>query len=551
MAVQSEFGFKTIKTPFANMSWNPDVPSAALAPTEYNIGLNIETDVRSVKSVPGDEFILTANYATANEKPIFVTGGFRNLNQWWYIVCTLDNTNQGRWYGINISGTTNLTPGYDSLSNPLAALSNYSEIIPITASWNGTILFINDSINAPMYLIPTDTQLSVYGQAPDNYVWNYNPDWSTLTAGFMRVYSTPNVGAILIAGNLSADVISTGTVLDMPYTIRWSQAFGLDSGPQTWEPTLTNVANELEVPVRGAVLDGFSLNGNFYVCSYWDTVVFQPYSYQSTTAPVLGVRLFQQGRGLLNENCWASGDNVVFGVDARDVWIFNGSQYKSLGDQRIKDWFYQNLNPTYANKTFVINNTKKDQFEIYFADSTSTGWPNKMISYRYDIDVWNPPRDVTSASHAVEGPQYQSSPSPLFNDATRKVVYSSAVNGSQLIQKDVGTSFVNNTAITSNFRRDNISFGQKYSNQILVHRCLPEINGTGNVTIEVGGALSVGQTPQFKPALTFDIDQDNPWVQINQNNYRVNSFQIGHSSTTDQWQMSAANWQITIVEDSR
>ena len=94
-------------------------------------------------------------------------------------------------------------------------------------------------------------------------------------------------------------------------------------------------------------------------------------------------------------------------------------------------------------------------------------------------------------------------------------------------------------------------YGQKYSNQILLHRALPEITGTGNVDVTIGGALSVGQTPTFKPTVEFDIDGDSPWVQIDQNDFRVNSIKVEQSSTTDAWQMTAINWQITITEDAR
>ena len=79
--------FQTVKTPFTNMSWTPDVPAAALQPTEYNDGRNIETDVRSIKTVAGEEYILSA--VPAGERSIFVTGGFRNNNVWWYIVAVL------------------------------------------------------------------------------------------------------------------------------------------------------------------------------------------------------------------------------------------------------------------------------------------------------------------------------------------------------------------------------------------------------------------------------------------------------------------------------
>jgi hypothetical protein len=104
-------------------------------------------------------------------------------------------------------------------------------------------------------------------------------------------------------------------------------------------------------------VDGFPSGGNFFVCSYWDTVVFSPISYQGTYNPVLGIRPFTQGRGLLNANCWATADSEVYGVDARDIWVFDGSNFSSLGNQRIKNFFYSNLNPDYTDRVYIVKTT--------------------------------------------------------------------------------------------------------------------------------------------------------------------------------------------------
>lgn len=521
-----------VKTPFTNMTFSPDIPSAALGAQEYNAGYNVESDVRGIRVVNGDENILSQ----VPGNTIFVTAGFRTGTNYWFIVATVE----GYWYGIDDAGITDLTPA----SGPFA----YDEYTSITDSWNGETLFINDTINPPMYLLPTETEFRLYDAAPDNYVWNYNPDWSNLTAGFMRLYSSPNVGSLLIAGNLTADVISTGTTDNYPNTVRWSQNFGLNAGPTTWAPTLTNVANELEVPVRGPVIDGFPLNGNFYVCSYWDTVVFSPIAFQTTQAPVFGVKLANQGRGLLNENCWANADNTVYGVDARDIWVFDGGNFKSLGNQRVKDYFYSNLNPLYVEATYMVNNTSKNMVELYYADLDSTGQCNKMLGYRYDLDIWNSPRDISNGVHAVESPVWTGN---VANLATRTVVYAQGGEpNAQLVQKDIGTAFLGNTAIESQFRRDNINFGQPYSKKVQVHRVLPEVAGTGNLDVTVGGASSVGQTPTFKPTVEMEIDTDNPWCQIDQNDVRVVSIEFGSNTTTSSWNVTAANWQINIIEDS-
>lgn len=624
--------FTEAKTALTNMSFTPDIPSSALQPTEYNSGKNIETDTRGIRSVFGDQDILGNIPGVC----IFVTSGYRNNGEYWQIVAAIDNESEGRWYAIDDTGTvTNITPGYGADSN--AFLPGYYYEMPITDTWNGTVLFINDSLYAPMFITASGADSSEFhrysqygstiattatfgtgttatltfdlispkpyevgdqivvsgvvpigyngtytvtasttttvsylstatgvqttaGQIVPNYQWNYNPDWSAVRAGFMHMYCTPNVGSILIAGNLTADVISSGSTQTYPTTVQWSQAFGLNSGPLTWAPTITNVANQLEVPVRGPVVDGFPMGGNFYICSYWDTVVFSPINYQSSSAPVLGVRLLTQGRGLLNENCWANADTLVYGLDARDIWSFDGSNFKSIGNQRIKDYFYANLNPLYSARVFVQNNTAKNQIEFYYPDLESEGWCNKMISYRYDLDIFNAPRDVDNASHSTEAPRYNLG-LQIYNEATRGVVYSRGVDYGKLVQKDTGTSFLDSTPIVSEFRRDNISLGLKYSQQALLHRILPEvvnigtdslqIDGTGDITITIGGTDAVGKDPVFKEPVTMAINTDNPWTQINQNAFRVNSIVLSNSSTTDTWQCAAINWQFTPTQDAR
>lgn len=610
--------FNTVPTPFANMSFTPDIPAQALSANEYNGGKNLQTNIRGIESVYGDLEILSTIPGTV----IFVTANFRDNNVWWFIIATLE----GYWYGVNAAGTTSqvLNPGG-------VQFTNYTADISITESWNGTTLIINDSVNAPMFLpadatrftaysqngvavtttsisgtgaiatatfaaqtsvlYPVGSQVTIVNALPIGfngtktvltssttqitfastqtgsatqqaqitplYNWNYTPGWSKSYAGFMRLFCTPNIGSILVAGNITAD-LTNGTTEVYPTTVQWSQSFGLNGVPDTWAPTITNTANQLEVPVRGPVVDGFPCNGNFYVCSYWDTVVFSPINYTSTSAPVLGVKLLNQGRGLLNESCWANTDQQVYGLDARDIWVFDGSNFKSLGNQRVKDWFYGygdyvgqgQLNALYSNRVFVINNSAMNQIEIYYPDQTSTGFCNKMLSYRYDLDIFNPPRDITPASHATESPRWTGTTPNL---ATRSVVYTNASGtAKKLIQKDTGTTFINNTPIVAEFRKDNITFGVPYSNQVMTHRILPQVQGTGNVIITVGGALSVGSTPTFQTPVNMAIDTNNPWIQTAQNDYRVTSLKMSSDgTTTNTWNMTGISWQITVVEDSR
>ena len=638
---QINSSYQEVRIPFAKMSFTPDVPSTALQPNEYNAGLNVETDVRGIRSTSGDENILDSIPGT----PTFVTGGFRLGGSFWFVVATTaTETENGKlWASDGDTTWYDITPtdaGFDS--------SQYAQNTNITEAWNGTVLFLNDEHNPPMFwpdrpgavlvsysnqvpLDITDIQpdlidpnlriVSFSDVAPDPapfavgayvqlngvlpryyngtwevtactttevtivcnvtdaysssgtvapaYTWNYNPDWVSVYAKFMRLYNTPNVGSILVAGNLTATPVLDPTTTELyPVTVQWSQSFGLNQAPTTWTPTVTNVANQLEVPLRGPALDGFPCNGQFFLCSYWDTVVFSPINYSTTSAPILGVRQFNQGRGLLSSNCWANTDKTVYGIDARDVWVFDGQDFQGLGNQRVKNWLFDQLDPVNYDRVFMEVNSQKSQVEIYYPDANSiNGVPNKMLSYRYDLDVWNAPRDIDSATFSCESPvfsNYSDSALPQWVPllSSRTVVYARGVDSSQLIQKDQGYSWADGAEIETYFRRDNIKMVPNYSGKTMIHRILPEAvnlnshglelaDSTGNISVTIEGANSVGAEPAVSTSIPMTLNTSDPWCQINQNAFRVNSIELSNTSNVDTWMCSATTWQFTQVEDDR
>ena len=638
---QLKKSYTELTIPLTKMTFSPDVPSGALGADEYNAGENVETDVRGIRSVLGEQNILTSVPGV----PTFVTGGFRQTDEFWFVVAN----DEGNWFATKDgTGWTDITP-----ANPNYVTTRwdrtYGQSMNITESWNGTVAIFNDTINPPMfwpdtagarlvmysneyprditniaYVDPTTQQITVsqpyaappfaageqivisgvnnfydgtftvvssttttinYTAIPGGaytsggtvaaaYTWNYDPNWQFKAAGFVRLYSTPNVGNILVAGDLYAEDFDSNQ-FNYPVSVQWSQAFGLNTVPLTWEPTVLNVANQLEVPLRGRVLDAFPVGGNLYLCSYWDTVVFSPMNYATTATPILGVRLFNQGRGLINANCWSNTDSLVYGIDARDVWVFDGNSFKGIGNQRVKNWFFNELDPTYWDRVYVVTNTQKNQIEIYYPDTNAVGGvPNKMLSYRYDLDCWNAPRDVLIATFACESPRWSYDGSAwTFNPASRTIVYAKGAEDTPLIQKDTGYLFVKadggTREIPSTFRRDNIKLVKDYSTKTLAHRVLPEIVNlnnlgveidptdnpelVGNVKVKVEGANSVGQTPLFQVAEALSTNTNYPWIQISQNAHRVDSIELAGDSTTPGtiWMCNAITWQFTEIEDDR
>jgi hypothetical protein len=637
---QIKSSFEEARVPFAKMTFSPDVPSTALGPNEYNAGQNVETDVRGIRSMAGDQKILDFIPGT----PTFVSSGFRRNGEFWFIAATTE----GRWWASNgYDNWYDITPGG-------VPFTGYTQSTNITEAWNGTVPFFNDSINPPMFLPDQDAAVLVLysntlsadiddiqyqspttqrltfssavttpyaageqivisdvntfydgvftvtggttayvdylaipgaafpggGTVAPKFQWNYNPNWKSYYAGWMRIYNTPNVGSILVAGNLTVTDIND-EILEFPVTVQWSQAFGLNEAPLTWQPTVTNVANQLEVPLRGTCVDAFPSNGQLFLSSYWDTVVFSPINYTTTSAPILGVRLYNQGRGMLTSNAWANTDKEVYGIDSRDVWVFDGQNFTGLGNQRLKNWLFDQLDPAYVQRIFMEVNTQRNQVEIYYTSKPEyasalnpivNGVPNKMISYRYDLDCWNAPREVSSATFASESPIWSdttdsSLPVWTFDEGSRTVVYARGLTNQQLVMKDQGYSFLTANAnpngnIASSFRRDNVKVLPNYSSLSMVHRILPEVvnmnnnelpeyPSTGNVSITVEGANSVGSEPAVKTPVEMEIDTNNPWCQINQNAFRVHAIEISNTSNADIWMCSATTWQYTQVEDDR
>lgn len=642
MPKQINSDYNEVTIPFTKMNYVPDVPSAALQPNEYNVGRNVETDARGIRSCAGDQEILSTIPGT----PTYVSSGFRQSGQFWFIVATTE----GNWYASNGGSWQNITPG----GTPF---SGYAQNTNITEAWNGTVPFFNDSLNPPMFLPdepgailvqysgliqPSDIDDITYvnpstmrislnttydnppyisgqkititgvnnffngvftvvssttttidylavpggaypggavGVVSPTYTWNYNPNWKNYFANFMRLYSTPNVGSILVAGNLTATSVNSSTPDEFyPVTVQWSQAFGLNQAPLTWTPTVTNVANQLEVPMRGPALDAFPCNGQFFLCSYWDTVVFSPLNYSTTSAPILGVRLFNQGRGLLSSNCWANTDKLVYGIDARDVWVFDGQDFQGLGNQQVKNWLFDQIIPEYYDRVFMEVNTQKNQVEIYYTvEGHTNGVPNRMLSYRYDLNVWNAPRDVASATMACESPIYTGTDPNL---GSRTVVYARGATNQKLVQMNQGYTWYDGSPIVSEFKRENIKLLKDYSGKLMVHRVLPEVvnlgaeqftdskdynipinpatsTNKGNVTVTISGANSVGSVPVEKPSVTIPTDSSgetnstSPWAQIDQNAYRVNNIEISNTSNNSVWMCTATTWQFTQVEDDR
>jgi hypothetical protein len=140
--------------------------------------------------------------------------------------------------------------------------------------------------------------------------------------------------------------------------------------------------------------------------------------------------------------------------------------------------------------------------------------------------------------------------------ATRCVTYAQGDTPSaELIQTGQGNSFINDAPIPALFERNNLVLQSEkgpvpYSSKVYIHRALPEIAGTGSIDITIGGANSTAQDPTYGQTGIVDIVTDNPWVTTQQNAVRTVSIKVESNDATNAWNMTAMNWQATVVEDA-
>lgn len=541
-------------------AFTPDIKDSALGPNEYTSGKNIEIYNRQIKSVDGEEVILS----DIPGEVVHITANYRQPGVYSYILAN----DQGSWYLVNsVDNKLNLTDITPSDQTYLKVNPNtnrfYYETNEITSDWNGTSLIISDNTNPPMYLLADATSIRLYdtdypdiswtdSTTDDNgdiiynnrLIWNYyTATRSSVKAKFIRLFNSPNLGPILVAGGLTSD-LNSGIELSEPMTVKWSQNTSLTSVPVTWSPTLTTVAETKEIPGSGQVIDGFQMGDTFYLFTYRDVIALMPISYTSSDAPVFITKVINRGRGLLNTNSWCMTDNEAYGMDSRDIWVFSNGKFQSIGIGKVRDYLYSEINQRYLDRVYLLHNSYKSRIEVYYPDQTSTGYCNKYISFDYTTGNWQSPVDVQSASIGIESQRFENGG---FNPIRLAMVYASVnsvTNKSRLIARnDKVTSFTGST-INSSLTKPNLSFGQTYTNKTYYHRAIPEV--FGNVTIEIDAKENF----ESNPYKTYESDTSEDMVHFNfdKNLIRVADIRFESNSA---WAATGIGLLVSIITEEK
>ena len=195
-------------------------------------------------------------------------------------------------------------------------------------------------------------------------------------------------GNLLVAGNLTERSGST-TVRRLAGVVRTSDLAVPGSVPNNWNPfdAGASTAEEFTLSDTAAVQEMVSLQGNLYI--YTNTSIHAMKLTNSPLTPVSFAPVTSQ-YGAQTTEAVAEFDGKHLIVGSNDIYIFGGhpGSIGSVANGKVRNYFFDNLNPTYESAMFLLRNQAEDEIWICYPTLTSTGKCNEALIYNYKQNNW-------------------------------------------------------------------------------------------------------------------------------------------------------------------
>lgn len=91
--------------------------------------------------------------------------------------------------------------------------------------------------------------------------------------------------------------------------------------------------------------------------------------------------------GCVGQEAWADIGGAHFFVGQDNFWIFDGSRPVPVADSLIRQWFYNNSNPSYRDKTQCVFDRQNNVVWTFYC-STSASTPDKAVVYQLKSKMW-------------------------------------------------------------------------------------------------------------------------------------------------------------------
>ena len=338
-----------------------DVDPYSLPTEAFSAGVNVRFKNGSVLRAP---VFRTASNSLANTGPRFVTA----------------NTPTAGYDAIIMGFLNGRVTSWKSGTETDVSITGYANAdseVPFTSCHLADVMYVNRGDRVPWFLRTTDTifQSLALGGAGD---WP-----STYKARLLR-----SCGSALIALGITKGSTEYTTM------VKTSEFTQFGTVPANWDPTIpgTNATENILADMEGRITDANNLGEAMIIYGINETWTMVA---DGSTNVWTYRRIFNDA-GSINANCSVEVDRKHYVFGLTDIWVHDGNSKKSICDQRTRDFIFEALNVSKANRCFVRHN--QELKEIYFcfvSGDAYTGFPNegtdgcnRAAVYNYVDNIW-------------------------------------------------------------------------------------------------------------------------------------------------------------------
>lgn len=221
----------------------------------------------------------------------------------------------------------------------------------------------------------------------------------TVTCGIIESF-----GDLLVAGNLT-EKDGNNIVRRLSGVVRTSDVAVPGSVPNNWNPFSAGVstADEFTLSETNVIKDMKSLQSNMYIYAT-DSIHVMRLTGDVNIPVAFGPVTDEYG--VLTTGGVIEYDGKHFVIGSNDIYVFAGNpgNIESLVQGRVKDYFYDNLNPIYEQRLFTLQNHRENEIWICYPTLASlSGECDEALIWNYRDNTWTI-RDLNSVMSGDMGP---------------------------------------------------------------------------------------------------------------------------------------------------
>jgi len=359
-------------------------------------------------------------------------------------------------------------------------------------------------------------------------------DWTALhTCKFIAVFRFH-----IFALNLDEN----GTVL--PSKLKWSAAAEPGTIPNSWAPSASNDAGDAELSDSpGGLLCAYPLRDSLVI--YKRTSMYQANYVGGNN--VFAFRKVQSASGALTARSVCDINGQHFVVSDGDILITDGTNRRSVGESRVKDWLFNQLDQDNYLNLFCTYNRAADEVLVGFPTAGSE-FANVGLVYDISSDSFGV-RSLPSVSHAPVGFVNDTTPSNTWS--ARSDLWSAASDAwgsSTLAAARDSMVFISTASMLQQDTLDNESVNANLGKYSMAFDAPERIKFVKRVHVRAKpsyGTMLVRVGSQMEPNDTITWSNE---VSITDPEQIVNLFAQGRYISVELRTTGQEVWQITGID---